>query len=158
MTITASPAQTGFLRTLMAERDWSGLNVPNIAKSLERGLTKQEASTLISLLLECPKQALKAAVKAEAGFYVLGELVYRVQPAKSTGNLYAKVLKTSVFGKATWEYAPGMVTKLADAPRLTLEAASSMGHHYGVCMVCARTLTAEESVEAGIGPVCAGRI
>lgn len=158
MIATATPAQTGFISTLIAERDWSGLNVPNIEAKLEEGLTKTEASTLISLLLECPKQALKAPVKAEAGFYVLGELVYRVQPAKSTGNLYAKVLKTSVFGKATWEYAPGMVTKLAEAPKLTLEAASSMGHHYGVCVVCGRTLTAEESVEAGIGPVCAGRI
>lgn len=155
----ATAAQVGFLNTLLAERDWSTLQVDNIQDAIKAGLTKVQASTLISLVKDCPKKASAVpTVKAEAGFYVYADSVYRVQPSKSTGNLYAKILVTSVFGKASWEYAPGMVTKLSGATKLTLEVAASMGHAYGVCMICGRTLTDPNSVEAGIGPVCAGKI
>jgi hypothetical protein len=155
----ASPAQTGFISTLMAERDYSTLQTANIDAAIERGLTKQEASTLISLLMGCPRVSTKSEkVAAEAGFYILNDTVYRVQPSKSTGNLYAKALVTHEFGKATWEYAQGMVYRLANAEKLTVAQASHMGHAFGVCMVCGRTLTAQESVEAGIGPICAGRL
>lgn len=157
MIATATPAQTGFISTLVAERDWSSLQVENIREAIDNGLTKSEASMLISLLLDCPKVQ-GATVKAEAGFYILDGSVYRVQPSKTTGNLYAKILQVSVFGKASWEYAPGMVNKLVGAEKLTVQQAASMGHRYGVCMVCGRTLTASESVEAGIGPICAGRL
>lgn len=155
--IPASDAQMGFVNTLMSERDWSGLNVTNIEARLD-SLSKTDASTLISLLMGCPRKAAGATVKAEEGFYLYEGDVYRVQRAKSTGNPYAKILVPDTFGSASWAYAPGAIKKLADAPKLTLEAASEMGHHYGVCMVCGRTLTAEESVQAGIGPICANRL
>lgn len=44
-----------------------------------------------------------------------------------------------------------------DHRRMTLEQAKEFGAIYGVCCNCGATLTDERSIEAGIGPVCAGR-
>jgi hypothetical protein len=148
----------GFLNTLLTERDWSSLQIENIQTALETGLTKTQASTLISLILDCPKRAQATQAPAEAGFYLFEANVYRVQPSKSTGKLYAKILVSKEYGKGSWEYAQGMVYKLAGAEKLTLEVAANMGHAFGICMVCGRTLTALESVNSGIGPICAGRL
>lgn len=158
MSTIATEKQNDFISRLMGERDYHTLNVGNILQAQERGLTKTEASTLITLLMGCPKRSQGTVKAVEEGFYILDDMVYRVQKAKSSGNLYAKILKPVVFGTAHWEYAPGMMRKLGDAQKLTVEVAASMGHHYGVCMICGRTLTAEESVQAGIGPICAGKI
>lgn len=158
MNTLASDKQTQFVAKLMAERDYSNLQAANVQTSVEAGLTKAQASMLITLLLECPKVAQKIAQGVSEGFYVHDDRVYRVQKSKSTGNLYAKVLTPTVFGKASWEYAPGAIKALTGAERLSLETAVRFGHHYGVCMVCGRTLSDPKSVEAGIGPICASRL
>jgi len=41
--------------------------------------------------------------------------------------------------------------------KLSLEEAKKWGVLYGVCCNCGRTLTKEESIQAGIGPICAGK-
>ncbi len=41
--------------------------------------------------------------------------------------------------------------------KMTLEEAEEFGALYGFCCRCGRTLTDENSIEAGIGPVCAGK-
>lgn len=56
-----------------------------------------------------------------------------------------------------WDYERGLISKCADARALTLEEAAEFGRLYGACMVCGRTLTDPESIERGIGPICAGR-
>jgi hypothetical protein len=40
--------------------------------------------------------------------------------------------------------------------KMTLEEAVQFGKLYGVCCRCGRTLTDENSIAAGIGPICAG--
>lgn len=93
------------------------------------------------------------------GFYKHGEDIVKVQVAvHGSGNLYAKRLIVIEHGKATWEYAPGLVTQLTEAERLTFEQAVEFGRLYGVCGVCGRTLTDETSIEDGIGPICSGRL
>jgi len=37
------------------------------------------------------------------------------------------------------------------------QAAKNYGHQLGQCSLCGRTLTNPESIEAGIGPICAGK-
>jgi hypothetical protein len=59
--------------------------------------------------------------------------------------------------KASFEYESGAVSKLRPEDRMTLEEAKAFGALYGTCCVCGRTLTKEESIEAGIGPICAGK-
>lgn len=81
-----------------------------------------------------------------------GETVANVVKARGSNHLYAKVWN----GK--WEYASGLIYKLREADRLTLEEAQAFGHQTGQCCVCSRTLTSPESVALGIGPICGGRI
>lgn len=99
----------------------------------------------------------------EAGMYKNPETgdIFKVQVAvHGSGQLYAKKLvPPSDFGeKATFDYAPGAVRQLRADWRMTLEEAKEFGALYGTCCVCGRTLTRETSIEAGIGPVCAGRL
>jgi hypothetical protein len=87
----------------------------------------------------------------EDGIYLLDGQVFKVQRAvHGSGRLYAKTL---VDGR--WEYAPGAMRALAAQDKMTLEQAKQYGRLYGTCCVCGRTLTNEESISAGIGPVCA---
>jgi len=148
--MNATESQTRFLATLIRER----VN-PYAGISLD-GLNKRDASNMISELLSAPR--VDAPAPAEEGFYMRDGVVFRVQKSKSTGNPYAKKLITGEFGKAHWEYAPGVARAFTAEDKLTLDAARDMGHAYGVCMVCARTLTDPKSVDAGIGPVCAGKL
>ena len=87
------------------------------------------------------------------GMYRKDSIIYKVQKAvHGSGRLYAKALIDGRF-----EYASGMVYKLAPSDQMTLEEAKEFGALYGICCVCGRLLTDETSIEAGIGPICAGR-
>jgi hypothetical protein len=84
-----------------------------------------------------------------------GDPVWKVVRSQENGMLYAKLLTDGKF-----HFLPGGVRKLArmhSIRLMTKEEAASYGKLYGVCCVCGRTLTNEESIEAGIGPVCAGK-
>jgi hypothetical protein len=48
-----------------------------------------------------------------------------------------------------------VLDEIARDPKAALEA---YGHELGQCGVCNRTLTNPESIEAGIGPICAARL
>jgi len=94
--------------------------------------------------------------------------IYKVQRAvHGSGRLYAKrlVVHEGEFSfqkgfqgtKVTFEYDQGTIFKLKLTDKMTLEEAKAFGALYGTCCVCGRTLTDERSIEAGIGPVCAGK-
>lgn len=100
------------------------------------------------------------------GFYKHNARIFKVQKAvHGSGRLYAKVLEVEETGevdgkteyKGTWEYAKGAVFQLRPEEKLTQEQAAEFGKLYGVCCLCGRTLTNEESIAAGIGPICAGK-
>lgn len=102
----------------------------------------------------------------EAGMYRQDGVIYKVQKAvHGSGHLYAKRLVlageigTTGLGStsAHFEYAAGMIRKLYAEDRMTLEDAKEFGHLYGVCCKCGATLTDENSIAAGIGPICAGK-
>lgn len=97
------------------------------------------------------------------GMYRKAGSIYKVQIAvHGSGKPYAKRLVETLTidpktNKKKWkfEYAPGFVNELRPEHALTLEQAQEFGALYGTCCVCGRTLTKEESISAGIGPVCA---
>lgn len=174
---TATARQIDYLKSLLRDRDVDDFTVSRIDDAIEAGaLTKQTASECIADALRCPKRPLAQARRdaemiTEAGMYRMDGAIYKVQVAvHGSGRLYAKRLcqhtamddtyNTRVKQDRTWhfEYAAGVVSKLRAEHRMTLEQAKEFGALYGTCCVCGRTLTDEKSIEAGIGPVCGGRL
>lgn len=97
------------------------------------------------------------AVELEDGFYELpGNRVVKVQHAvHGSGNQYAKLLNAD---NGKFEYTPSLITEVrVQGTRLTTERARELGQLYGMCVRCGATLTDEDSIAAGIGPVCAGK-
>lgn len=93
------------------------------------------------------------------GMHRLDGEIYKVQVAvHGSGNEYAKLLVLQGDGdKGKFEYAPGAIRKLSPQTKMTLEEAKEFGRLYGVCCQCGATLTDENSIAEGIGPVCAGK-
>ena len=86
------------------------------------------------------------------GFYVTSdEVVVKAQESKA-GRLYGKALDADT-GK--FEYEAGCLRRVVR--KLTIEEAAAHGHRTGNCMICGRELSNEESVERGIGPICASK-
>lgn len=87
------------------------------------------------------------------GIYTKNDQVYKVIESQN-GRLYAKMLVVAN-GDSNWEYAPGAARELSSLHRLTKEAAAQYGKITGICAMCGAKLTNEESIERGIGPICA---
>lgn len=129
-----------------------------------RRLSKKNASNVISFLKAEPNLAAKTwkdsspVPEAPEGMHRLADgSIYKVQRSTQSGRVYAKALVENN-GSWSFEYAPGTVKILSERTLMTLDEAKEFGALYGTCCVCARTLTNEESIEAGIGPVCGGRL
>jgi len=96
----------------------------------------------------------------EDGMYKMGNTIYKVQWNQTHTALYAKELKVQGEGhdaEVWFDYAPGAVRNLRPHHKMSLEEAKEFGALYGTCCVCGRTLTNEESIEAGIGPICGSK-
>lgn len=108
---------------------------------------------------EAPAQP---SAELEDGFYELPGIdvndpafrIVKVQHAvHGSGNQYAKELNV---GTGKFEYVAGLISKVrAEGTNLSLERARELGQLYGICVRCGATLTDEDSIAAGIGPVCA---
>lgn len=171
----ASEAQQNYLRTLLAQRDTSSLFTPDMLATFEAQIPtigKRLASSVIDALRGLPWKPRPAAPSApaaaaervtEIGTYKVGDDVYRVQQARGSGNLYAKVWEfsgeISPTGKrlGSFGYAPGAMRKISAADRMSLQDAEAFGVLTGTCADCGRELTVKESIERGIGPICAGK-
>lgn len=178
-----TPAQLSFVDKLIAERatiyrqlgqDSSAAVILTYTSTHDvAGLSKAKASTGISALIAGNKElreqannALRAVAAApqttgritEDGMYRMDGTIYKVQEARNgSGRLYAKVLADNGDNTFSFEYAAGIVYKLRAEHKLTLDEAKEFGALYGTCCVCSRTLTNENSIEAGIGPICASK-
>lgn len=156
-----SPAQFRFIGTLLAEREvtvnmaawWHAVTIG------EAQCDKRGASRFIEALQAQERKAgAKAATDLEPGYYADDDTVYVVVLSKA-GRPYAKRWDVAEGqARASWVYAPGAARTIAAkglAP-LTLDQAKEWGHLHGRCIRCGRQLTDPTSVEAGIGPICAG--
>jgi hypothetical protein len=93
---------------------------------------------------------------SEIGVYKHEGDFYRVREGRS-GYLYAELIVVDPSG-VSFEYSKGTIRKLYAEDRITLTEAAEFGRCFGACCVCGRTLTNPDSIEAGIGPICAGRL
>jgi len=178
---TVTEAQVNFIQRLQAER------IPDKAANgglealrmmwTEKRATRQGASLVIDFLLACPVREVAPVIDEVSieGMHRLDGQIYKVQVAvHGSGRPYAKRLVTEQVGTcggcekcdgedrcpvytSRFDYAAGVVRRLSLETRLSLEEAKEFGAVYGTCCVCSRTLTKESSIEAGIGPICAGK-
>ena len=156
-TAAATAKQAAFLARLVSERSVPAWVADSSTAASAGLLTAKDASSAIETALASPWKASTPSVQAELGYYLVDGTVYAVVLSKESGKSYAKRLSVSA-GKGRWEFAPGMVWKLKPEQRISQEQAREFGKLHGVCCVCGRTLTDIQSVEAGIGPVCAKKI
>lgn len=180
---TVTAAQVNFIKTLQAERRWEDIPametmVEDARRAWKRGqFSKRDASLLIHDLGFMPVREVAPVIEEVSieGMHRLDGKIYKVQVAvHGSGRPYAKVLVTEQVGtcggcekcdgedkcpafESRFEYAAGVVRRLSLETRLSLDEAKEYGAVYGCCCVCSRTLTKEESIAAGIGPVCAGK-
>jgi hypothetical protein len=95
------------------------------------------------------------AVELDAGIYFKDGTVYKVVRAVyGSRKMYAKRLVPVEGARGRFEYAPGAVRELTPADRMTIEQGREYGALYGMCANCGAVLTAEDSIEAGMGPIC----
>lgn len=134
-------------------------------------LTRNAASKVIDGLFDLPKKDAKRHfnVELEAGMYKKDSVVYKVQRAvHGSGNMYAKALvyfdpngyeakEAEDGGGWQFVYHQGAINMLSPEDKMSLEEAQEFGRIYGVCCRCGATLTDENSIEAGIGPICASK-
>lgn len=74
------------------------------------------------------------------------------------GRILCKILVVDKFEKKGRFQYQGMASRwIKHDWKLSLEDAKKFGQIYGVCCMCGRTLTDEESIANGIGPICAGK-
>jgi len=96
----------------------------------------------------------------------VGDFVFSKPAAqsKNAGSLYIKQLGEYI-GKVTGGYylpvgsvSKDTVAEIQDICKDPMESAVAYGRRTGNCAVCARELTVKESVDRGIGPICADRL
>ncbi len=136
-------------------------------------MTYDEGRKLADQLRALPDKAASApapaAVAVTDGMYRHPEdgTIWKVQVAHhGSGQLYAKQLieleePKIVRGKEArygFVYVPGAIKRLRAEWKMTLADAAKWGKLYGCCVRCGAVLTDEESRDAGVGPVCAGKM
>lgn len=163
---TASDPQIKLINSLKEKFDPNDAASAEALEALELGRTlwragafdKSAASAVIDALKAAPKMAPQRAAEPPEGMHQFGGVVFKVQRAvHGSGNLYAKALDQSADGEWLFEYAPGAIKNLSEGTLMTLDQAKEFGTTYGTCVSCGRTLTNEESIKAGIGPICSGK-
>lgn len=176
----ASEKQIAFLRRLTSERDTTGVTemLEEARRSAVEGtFDKRSASALIDALLDCPKAKdadVTPDAEPEAGIYENGGTLYRVYKGQQSGRMlvsridYDTALVTGgeesdgepvpSVENVSYDYLGLAARNLpATATRLSLEQVGGLGKAFDHCLICGRRLDDPDSVDLGIGPVCASR-
>lgn len=150
----ASEKQIAFATKLIAERV-TETTIHDLA-----GITSREISRMIDGLMTAPRKA-SATVKTERpapGFYICDGQIIKVQENQARTGVYAKLLVPSGTAKrGSWIYQPGLIDQLKGAKPATLKLMALYGQGTGTCGICGAELTNAESIERGIGPICASK-
>lgn len=142
--------QRNFMKALLTQKFESDTAEKHIAWLDSHTMSVYRASEKIDQLKAMPD--VNTPAELEIGMYRVGDAIFKVQQSRESGRLYAKRLTEDGF-----EYAPGAIRSIKASDRMTLEEAKEYGQMTGTCCNCGRTLTNEESIRDGIGPICAGK-
>lgn len=153
--------QIEFIRTLVAERELDEMAQDFLdlarAKVMAGTLSSKSASDVIAGLMECPKKSATPREEPEAGIYEEDGAIFRVYLGQKTGRM---LVKQVLFSEGAVDYVSlGLATRRlpVNAVRLSLSEVGSLGVQSGHCLLCGRRLDDPESVDRGLGPVCAKR-
>lgn len=155
----ATDKQRQFIETLLATKSLEGTVYDGWIPDWSRA-TKKTASAVIDALLDLP--AIPAHTGSghpsdlQAGVYTYAIDQYaRVYRSQQSGRMLAKRIHMED-GTVSYEYL-GLAARVLgrDAVRLPLEEVGALGIATSTCLVCGRRLDDPESVDRGIGPVCA---
>lgn len=145
----ATDNQKKYVRSLLETKVWEkAVNVET--------LTFDEVGELIDALKDAPRKPRTETYKAEDGIYFYEGRYVKVQVALyGSGRRYTKVFDTDT---ESWEREGNLLGKLKAEHKLTEEQAKRWGDLYGTCIKCGRALTDEESIDRGVGPICAEKL
>ena len=89
----------------------------------------------------------------------MGQGVGVQRAVHGSGRLYVKAFRDGEWIKVNYSarYLGGELAR-GEARKATAEELGALGKLYGRCLCCGRTLTDEESIARGIGPVCASKL
>lgn len=150
----ASDKQIAFIGKLIADKATADHTVARYLRESNVDTTakldRDIAGKLITHLLALPDKPKQILV--EVGAYKRDGIYYSVRKMRESDRLYA--LQYDPENK-TWIKNFKMVYELKPEERLTLSDASAFGIATGTCVHCARTLTLQKSVVAGMGKWCA---
>lgn len=119
--------------------------------------TVEVASSVIDLLLAAPRPAAEFSTpEIEAGVYETEDNIYRVYHGQQSGRMLVSEVVSYDQKTPLYEYLGSAARFLpADARRLSLEEVGMLGKAFSHCLICGRRLDTPESVDRGLGPVCA---
>lgn len=169
----ASDKQVKYVMDLLSDHEWPDVLDEGDVRNMER----RQVSKLIDQLKRSPKRTktFREMAELEAGLYKLMDgTIVRVYLGQKSGRMLAKQLVfVGTMGSSeediakglppTWEQWSYVYLGLAskhvagDYRKLSLEEAKEWGATTRSCCRCARRLDVPESVDAGIGPVCANK-
>jgi len=149
-----SDKQVSYVMDLLSKREWPDALTEDDLRAMER----RQVSKLIGQLLGAPHKAQPASTGWDVGVYKTSDgRVLRVYLGQRSGRL---LVSQAVDTGHKWKYVyigAANAHHMGDAQPLPLEEAKEWGRLTGMCMICGRRLDVPESVEAGIGPVCASK-
>lgn len=156
--VGATAKQVALIERLEKEREvpWAPAQVNEAMR------TVKGASGYIEALFAAERRVSATAgpdATYAAGMYVAPDgRIFRAYLGQQSGQILSKEVVGSVEEGYSLEYR-GMAAKHipAGSRRMTLEEAKVWGKATGSCVKCGRRLDVPESVDAGIGPVCAGK-
>ena len=161
----ASDRQRSYIESLLAQRDTSGTAYAGWVPDWSRS-TRSKASDVIDFLVTLPKKtaAPAPAREFEAGIYRSGDHLVRVYEGQKSGAMLVKQVDRHSDGPlpedqyVSYTYLGAASRVLDDSyVRLSMEEVGALGVASNHCLICGRRLDDPESVDRGIGPVCASR-
>lgn len=121
----ASPAQTGFIASLLERREVDPGISAELTRELEAGtVTKGQASTYITYLKKQPWKQTNTDPVTQPGYYEADGAIFKVQTSRSSGRLYAMQWDAD---EERWFYLAGVVYRLHAAERVSKERAAQLG-------------------------------
>jgi len=172
----ATEKQQKFIERLLVEKDTTGTAYEGWTPDWNRA-TSKSASSVIDYLLALPKRTTRSlldssngagradtSIDIELGIYVIhGDEYVRVYWGQKSGRFLVKRINMEQDnGEWTVYYsylgsADRVLVPAATPQRLSIEEVGSLGITTRHCLICGRRLDDPESVDRGIGPVCASK-